>query len=109
MDQSIALWYNPAAYAIPALAPGQSLAHVFGNAKRGTLRGPAIHNLDLSLFKNFNLSEAIKVQFRAEAFNLLNTPEFSLPDGTVDTEQAGMITSTSHDARQLQFALKVMF
>ena len=109
MHQSIGLWYNPAAYAIPALAPGQSLAHDFGNAKRGTLRGPAIHNLDLSLFKNFNFSEAIKVQFRAEAFNLLNTPEFSLPNGTVDTAQAGTITSTSHDARQLQFALKVMF
>ncbi len=109
MHQNVNLWYNPAAYAIPALAPGQYFAHQFGNAKRGTLRGPATHNIDLSLFKNFNVIESAKVQFRAEAFNLFNTPEFSLPDGSVDTAQAGAITSTSHAPRQLQLALKLMF
>jgi hypothetical protein len=107
--QNINLWYNPSAYAIPALAPGQTFAHDFGDARRGTLRGPATHNLDLSLFKNFTFTEATKLQFRAEAFNVMNTPEFSLPDGTVDDPQAGSITSTSHDPRQLQFALKLMF
>lgn len=107
--QNINLWYNPAAYAISALASGQSFAHVFGNAKRGTLRGPATHNLDFSLFKNFNFTDLAKLQFRAEAFNLMNTPEFSLPDGYVDTAQAGQITSTSHAPRQLQLALKLMF
>jgi len=107
--QNINLWYNPAAYAIPALASGQTFAHNFGDAKRGTLRGPATHNLDLSLFKNFAFTEMVRLQFRAEAFNLMNTPEFSLPDGTVDDPQAGSITSTSHAPRQLQLALKLMF
>jgi uncharacterized protein (DUF2141 family) len=109
VHQSIDLWYNPAAYAFPALAPGQQNAHLFGNAKRGTLRGPDAHNLDLSVFKNFTFVEDIKLQFRAEAFNVTNTPNFALPDGTVDTAQAGMITSTSNAPRQLQFALKLMF
>jgi len=109
-QQSLQCWYNPAAFTIPAPAPGQTFAHLFGNAGRGILRGPAQYNVDFSVFKNFTISEQQNVQLRAEAFNLLNTPEFGLPDATVDFfGGAGSITSTVHSSRQLQFALKYTF
>jgi len=115
-SQSIQCWYNPLAFAIPALAPGQTTAHQFGNARRGILRGPAQYNVDFSIFKNFKITERTNLQFRAEAFNLFNTPEFGLPYAAVDTTGspgspglAGSITSTVHAPRQLQLALKLTF
>jgi hypothetical protein len=114
--QTIQCWYNPAAFALPALAPGQSFARAYGNARRGSLRGPAIYNVDASLFKNLNLTERLKMQFRVEAFNLFNTPEFALPYAAVDQagspgtpNLSGSITSTTHASRELQFALKLSF
>jgi hypothetical protein len=107
--QNITCWYNPAAYAVPALAPGQTFATEFGDAGVGTLRGPALYNLDSSLFKSFDLREGSNLELRGEVFNLLNTPEFGLPDVDVDTPQAGSITSTVHSSRQIQVALKVTF
>jgi len=120
--QTIECWYNPAAFAIPPLALRQTFAHVYGDAHRGSLRGPAIYNVDTSVFKNFNFSENWKLQFRVEAFNLFNTPEFALPWTAVDqtgsaaTSAAGFvpsisgsITSTVHASRELQLALKLSF
>jgi hypothetical protein len=108
--QSLFCWYNPAAFAIPSLAPGQTFATLFGNARRGILRGPAQYNVDFSVFKNFRVSEDWNLQFRAEAFNLFNTPEFGLPYNAVDaTGLAGSISSTVHAPRQLQLALKLSF
>lgn len=108
--QTIQCWYNPAAFAIPPLAPGQTFAHMFGNAGRGTLRSPAQYNVDLSLFKTFRFTEDRNLEFRAEAFNLFNTPEFGIPAATVDvTGVAGSISSTIHSSRQIQLALKLMF
>jgi carboxypeptidase family protein len=109
-EQSLSCWYNPAAFTIPALAPGQQFAHFFGNARRGGLRGPATYNVDFSIFKNFPISERLNLQFRAEAFNLFNTPQFGIPAVSVDVPGfSGMITNTVHDPRQLQFALKLNF
>src|SRR5262249_26655179 len=106
--QSSACWYTPAAVAIPQTAPGQTFATVFGNARRGILRGPAQYNVDFSVFKNFQINETWNLQFRAEAFNLFNTPEFGLPYNAVDaTGLAGSISSTVHPPRQLQLALKL--
>jgi hypothetical protein len=107
--QSILCWFNPAAYALPQLAPGQTSSTVFGDARRGTLRGPAQYNVDFSLFKNFKISESKLLQFRAEFFNLFNTPQFGDPNFAVDTAQAGSITGTVHAARQIQLALKFAF
>jgi len=120
--QTIACWFNPAAFAIPPLAPGQTFAHDYGDARRGSLRGPAIYNVDASLFKNFSFTENWKLQFRVEAFNLLNTPQFAIPYDAVDQigsaasspagfvpSLAGAITSTVHASRELQFALKLNF
>jgi hypothetical protein len=109
-QQSLACWYNPAAFAIPSTAPGQTFATVYGNARRGILRGPAQQNVDFSIFKNFPFREDMNLQFRAEAFNLFNTPQFGLPYNAVDaTGLAGSISSTIHAPRQLQLALKLTF
>ena len=108
-QQTILCWFNPGAYAVPGLAPGQTFATNFGNAGVGTLRGPAQYNVDTSIFKDFKLRESLDMQFRAEAFNVFNRPQFAIPNPDVDTSQAGTITSTVHSARQLQFAFKFLF
>jgi hypothetical protein len=109
-QQTIFCWYNPAAFAVPPNAPGQTFATVFGNASRGMLRGPAQYNVDFSVFKNFQIKEDQNLQLRGEAFNLFNTPEFGLPYNAVDvTGTAGSISSTVHSSRQLQIALKYTF
>ena len=108
--QTIQCWYNPAAYAVPETAPGQNFATAFGNAGRGSLRGPAQYNVDFSIFKNFKFNEIRSLQFRAEAFNLLNTPQFGLPyNGVNDIGLAGSISGTVHSSRQIQLALKFAF
>jgi len=108
--QSLQCWYNPAAYAIPALAPDQTLAHEYGGAGRNSLRGPAQYNVDLSVFKNFKLRETMNLEFRAEAFNLFNTPQFGVPYSVVDSPGlSGSISGTVHAPRQIQFALLFKF
>jgi hypothetical protein len=109
-QQTISCWYNPAAFAVPSVAPGQTFATVFGNAPRGMLRGPAQYNVDFSVFKNFQIKEDQNLQLRGEAFNLFNTPEFGLPYNAVDVAgTAGSISSTVHSSRQLQIAVKYTF
>jgi hypothetical protein len=86
----------------------------FGNAPRTitSVRQPGAENLDVSLFKTFNLSkrnEGIRLQFRAEAFNVLNHPQFQGPDTLVGDSLFGVITSTVNSPRQLQLALKLYF
>jgi hypothetical protein len=108
--QSLQCWYNPAAFAIPALAPGQTFAHEYGNSGRNSLRGPAQYNVDFSVFKNFKFRETMNLEFRAEAFNLFNTPQFGDPYSVVDSPGlSGSISGTVHDPRQIQFALLFKF
>ena len=107
--QSLSCWYNPAAFGVPALAPGQTFARMFGDARRGILRGPANYNVDFSVFKDFKLSEGTNLEFRTEFFNLFNTPAFAIPANAVDVVgQAGLISSAGA-SRQIQFALKLTF
>jgi hypothetical protein len=112
-QQSIYCWFNPAAYMLPppAVVNGvqQTSATQFGDARRGTLRGPAQYNVDFSIFKDFQFSEAKLLQFRAEFFNLFNTPQFGDANFLVDTPAAGSISSTVHSSRQIQLALKFAF
>ena len=70
--------------------------------------------MDFSLFKNFRPAERVNVQFRAEAFNLTNTPTFTLPSAsvaalTIGNPGFGKLASSSATGRQLQFGLKVSF
>jgi len=86
----------------------------FGNAPRTitSVRQPGANNMDVSLFKTFNLSkrnEGIRLQFRAEAFNVFNHPQFQGPDTLVGDSLFGVISSTVNNPRELQLALKLYF
>jgi hypothetical protein len=96
--------------------------NLLGNAGRNILVGPGLVNLDFSVFKNNHIkriSENFNVQFRAEVFNILNRANFSVPvtpdnvtifDSTgAPVAAAGLLTSTTTPAREVQFALKVIW
>src|ERR1035438_10906565 len=73
-------WFNPAAFSQPGQvtnAKGTPLTK-FGDLARRAGRGPGTNNLDFSVFRSFALRERVNLQFRAEAFNLTNTPAFFL-------------------------------
>lgn len=109
--QTLACFYNQFAFQAASLAPGQLFAHVFGNGGNGNLRGPEYVNFDLAVLKNFRLTERHQLQFRAEFFNLPNTPNFALPSGTTDVFPGGAaISSTVPDnQREIQLSLKWSF
>lgn len=107
--QTLQCWYNPLAFTIPDLAPGQNSAHQFGNSHIGNLRGPDLVNFDLVLQKNFRIRESQGLEFRAEFFNLFNHPNFGLPANNPDVPGGNSITSTATDNRQIEFALKFTF
>jgi hypothetical protein len=106
-------FYNPAAFANPPVATqiGQTDFGPLGG-KRTQVTGPPYKKLDFSLFKSFQVTERTRLEFRAESFNLTNTPAFANPSSTnfTDTRNFGKITATRNnpnDARQIQFALKL--
>jgi Carboxypeptidase regulatory-like domain len=111
--QTLDCYYNQAAFVVPPLAPGQQIAHSFGDAKIGDLRGPGLVDFDLSLKKEFKIRESHQIEFRSEFFNLLNHPNFGLPGGgsliAVDVPGGAAITNTSTDNREIEFALKYTF
>ena len=80
----------------------------FGNSGVGILRGPGLVSLDFNLNKSFPITERQSLQFRAEFFNALNHPNFSVPGITIGAG-FGQITSTSTEARIIQFAMKYRF
>jgi len=94
-------WFNTSAFSLPAL-------YALGNAPRNAVIGPGLQEFDLSLQKDIRLKEAIKLQFRAEAYNLFNHPNFNIPNRTAFTSNFGSISS-AQDSRQFQFALKLAF
>ncbi len=85
----------------------------FGNAGKNILIGPGAVNFDVSVFKRIPVSALLgergEVQFRAEAFNIFNTPQFANPNPRVDIPQGGRITSLVSPMRELQFGLKILF
>jgi hypothetical protein len=105
--QSRVDWFNVAAFATPG--NDGTPAYTFGNAGRNILRGPDLANLDFSLFKNFRITERVKLTFRAEFFNLTNHTDFGPPNPATDTAQAGIITGQIENPREVQFALKLLF
>ncbi|HWR53500.1 MAG TPA: TonB-dependent receptor [Bryobacteraceae bacterium] len=66
----------------------------FGNVGRNTMRGPGVVNMDLSLFRTFNFTERLNLQFRAEAFNVSNTPHFANPNEDANSSNFGRILET---------------
>jgi hypothetical protein len=82
----------------------------FGNAGRNILRTRGFETFDLSLFKNFDITESLKLQFRAESFNLLNHPNFGPPVSDITSPDFGRILNTLPESeRQLQFGLRLAF
>jgi hypothetical protein len=100
-------FFNPAAFTnAPAIGDGTG----FGNCGEGIARGPAQHNLDLGIARNFPIGERLKFQFRTEFFNFTNTPNFGLPVSDFSAGPAfGLISSTAENPRLIQFALKASF
>jgi hypothetical protein len=80
-----------------------------GPAYYDQLRGPGLANTDFSAFKEFGAAERLKLQFRAEAFNVFNHVEFGNPDTGVTDTTFGVISSQANSPRQLQFGLKALF
>jgi len=78
---------------------------------RNLLFAPGLVNVDFSLFKNIPLRfrEGMRLQFRAEAFNLLNHTNFGSPNGQITSPAFGLIQSTTVPGRQIQFGLKLVF
>ncbi len=102
-------WFNPAAFLMPPANSG-----FYGNLGRDTLIGPGVASWDFSALKDIALRERLRLQFRAELFNILNHPNFNTPNAVVFTPSgvsptAGVITSTSTNSRQVQFGLKLLW
>jgi hypothetical protein len=114
-------WFNPGAFALPPF--GQ-----FGNAGRNILRGPGFAQFDLALQKSFPLGKGAKIMLRADAFNLLNHPNFAVPSNTQGpltlggngdaifkdaagnlADNVGQIFSTVDTARQIQLEVRFVF
>lgn len=89
--------------------------NAFGNLGRNVILGPGFSNLDLAMVKNTRISERLKVQLRADAFDLLNQANFGQPGSTLGSSTLGLITGTrfppgdSGSSRQLQLAMKLIF
>jgi hypothetical protein len=94
-------WINTSAFMLAS-------AGTFGNAGRNNLIAPAFENLDLVVSRVFQVRERLAVQFRVEAFNTFNHPNFDAPVQTFDNPSFGSI-QTAEAARQLQFGLKLKF
>jgi hypothetical protein len=107
-ERSIERWFDAAAFAAPPI-------YVFGNSGRNILYGPGTKQIDLSLFKSFALGESRRVEFRAEAFNAFNTPQFNNPNASIGFAGVARITSAGNPtvyqrtSRQIQLALKLYF
>jgi hypothetical protein len=89
----------------------QPPAFTFGNLGRylPDVRTDMVRNWDLSLFKQFSITERLRTQFRAEFFNAWNTPRFGSPNTTVNSAAFGVITGQANAPRQIQFGLKLLF
>jgi len=100
-------WFDPNCFSLQD-------AGTLGNLGRNTVIGPKLVNVDLALLKDTSLAEGIRMQFRAEVFNILNHANFALPVASVFTASgrnatSGQITSTTTTSRQVQFGLKFIF
>ena len=85
------------------------LTFTFGDSGPGILRSDHQWNVDMSLFKRFEIRNGQTLEFRAEGFNVLNSTYFSAPNTNIDTAAGGRVTSISNQARQIQFGFKYLF
>jgi hypothetical protein len=97
-------WFNTAAFA-------QNPAYTFGDAPRDFGTGPGTAQVDASLLKSFPIHESVNLQFRAEALNVLNHPNWANPDTTFGTANFGKVTGlqAGNQSRIIQLALHLTF
>jgi hypothetical protein len=102
-------YFNPLAFLQPATG-------TYGDVSRDSLTGPGLSELDFSAAKSSNLTEHLRLQFRAEFFNIVNRTNFLTPNEVVYTSAtsgasptAGLVTATSTTSRQVQFGAKLLF
>jgi hypothetical protein len=120
-NQTTSDWLNPAAFKVPGCPNATPLCSApadigrFGNAGVNTLEGPGLTDFDLSLMKDFHLTERFTLQFRATATNVFNHPNFGFPASDIDSPGTyGVITSTTMDLngqqyRFIDFMLRLQF
>ena len=110
-ERQVTQWFDTEAFANPGF-------RLYGTAGRNILVGPGTKQIDLSIFKNFQLTEGVRLQFRTEFFNAFNTPQFNNPRGAgvrVGAAAMGRITRAGSEPtlqrtqRQVQMALKLFF
>jgi len=100
-NRTVARYFNTAAFvAVPQF--------VIGNSSRNPVRGPGLQNADLMIGKTFRITERFGLEFRAEAFNISNTPPLNDPNGSFGSAAFGSITSAGNP-RDFEFALKLHF
>ncbi len=99
-QQNVQHWFNTSALT--------EVPYTFGNLGRNVLRADGTQNLDFGLFKRIHLTESKSVQFRAEFFNLFNTPIFGPPDDVYGDPTFGQLLSAGNP-RFVQFGLKLFF
>jgi hypothetical protein len=98
----VSQWFNTACFANPT-------SQQLGNAPRTVGYGPQRTNVDLSLYKKFPTFQSQNLEFRAEFFNVLNHSQFGLPSQSFGPSTFGVISTTVHENRQIQLALKYLF
>jgi hypothetical protein len=97
-------WFDTAAFTAPTIASGQ-----VGNAHRGTINGPGFYRIDVGFFRNFKITGSTSIQFRAEAFNVLNHTNWAtIATTATSTTTFGTVTA-ARDPRIMQFAGKFNF
>jgi hypothetical protein len=107
-ERTINRWFDASAFVNPGL-------YTFGNSGRNILFGPGTRQIDFSLFKSFPIGEARRLDFRAESFNIMNTPQFNNPNANIGFAGVARITSAGsppiyqRTSRQIQMALKLYF
>lgn len=94
-------YFNRAAFALPQ-------QFTLGNVGKNTLIGPGSQNWDFSIFKKTSITEKLNLQFQAEFYNVMNHPNFGLPNRTINQPTTGVITSAGAP-RITQFGLKLIF
>ena len=105
-SRSLSRSFNTQAFSVPA-------PFTYGNASRTipNVASDGVENVDFSVFKDFRIKEKYTLQFRAEAFNVANTPVFDTPGNNVQSTTFGVVTATafSPKPRELQMALRLTF
>jgi hypothetical protein len=100
-------WVNPAAFDFPRDEQGNRI-RVQGDAGRNIIQQPGTHNWDIGVFKNFMLSDRVRLQFRGETFNTFNHTQFGSAQMNMSNPTFGRITTT-RGPRRTQLGLRLTF